>query len=736
MPRRKQNRSPQQTAPAQSAVDRRGWQAPVGLALILLATGLVYLPALHGGWVLDDNAHVIQPELQSIGGLYRIWFDIGATQQYYPLLYSAFWIEHKLWGDSVVGYHAVTLLWHMLAVLLVYFNLVKLKIPGALLAAAIFALHPVMVESVAWISEQKNTLAAVFCLSAMLAYLEFDASRRRSYYFTALTLFVLGLMTKTPMTATLPATLLVIFWWQRGNLSWKRDVRPLVPFFVLGAMGGLLTAWVEQEVLGADGIDFELTFLQRGLLACRVIWFYLSKLLWPANLIFIYPRWNINPAAWWQWLFPIATLGAFVGLWALRRRWRGPLAAWLIFVGTLVPVLGFLNVYPFIFSFVADHYQYLASLGIIVLISAAIATGLRRASLPVRRIGVGLCILLVGTLAVLSSKQSRMYSDVATLYRTTLERNPDSWMPHNNLGTLLTAQGRNQEAIEHFRAAIRARPDYFNGYLNLGMALVETGQLPEALAQLHKAIDLNPNSADAHRCLGDALTNAGREAEAVVEYQAALAIEPENSRILNNLGAALTAVGQLPTAIEHLHHAVRLKPDYADARGNLGNALVRSGKVSEGIAELQKAAALNPYDTWTISHLGVALAQSGRLAEAIPQFRNAALLNPSAYAHNNLGAALMKTGGLPEAIEEFQEAIRVDPDFVQAYANLAQALKLSNRPREAIITAERGIEKARSTGDHAFTAQLQDLLTQLQTERQGAGGIQPARQTPQPAAKL
>ncbi len=198
-------------------------------------------------------------------------------------------MEHKLWNDSVLGYHAVTLLWHMLAVSLVYCILVRLKIPGALLAAAIFALHPVMVESVAWMSEQKNTLSAVFCLSAMLAYLKFDESRQRSCYFAALWLFVLGLLTKTPMTATLPATLLVIFWWQRGDLSWKRDVRPLVPFFVLGAMGGFVTAWMERKVVGAEGIDFELTLLQRGLLACRVIWFYLSKLVWPSNLVFVCP---------------------------------------------------------------------------------------------------------------------------------------------------------------------------------------------------------------------------------------------------------------------------------------------------------------------------------------------------------------------------------------------------------------------------------------------------------------
>jgi protein O-mannosyl-transferase len=524
MPRHKRNRTPQPVGPVHSAARRRWWEGPPGLALILLLTGIVYLPALNGGMLLDDDSHITRPELQSIGGLYRIWFDVSATYQYYPLLHSAFWLEHKLWGDSVLGYHLVTLLWHMLAVSLVYCILVRLKVPGAMLAAAIFAVHPVMVESVAWMSEQKNTLSAVFCLSAMLVYLKFDVSRATFHYCTALGLFVMGLLTKTPITAPLPAILILIFWWQRGELSWKPDVRPLVPFFLIGATSGIVTAFVERKLIGAEGVDFDLTLIERVLVASRVIWFYFSKLVWPTNLVFFYPRWDVNPYVWWQWFIPIATLGVFVGLWALRRKWRGPLAAWLMFVVTLVPVLGFLNVYPFIFSFVADHFQYLASLGIIVLISAGIATGLERASLLIRRAGVALCVLLVGTLAILTSKQSRMYGDVDTLYRTTLELNPNAWAAQNNLGTILSAQGKHQEAIEHYREAIRARPNYFTGHFNLGKALAETGQSPEAFAHLHKAIDLAPESVDARICLGNKLMDAGRQAEAIDEYRTALVL--------------------------------------------------------------------------------------------------------------------------------------------------------------------------------------------------------------------
>lgn len=408
-----------------------GKRTLLALAAIGLATVLAYSPALRGTFIWDDDAHVTSPELRSVEGLYRIWFELGATQQYYPLLHSAFWLEHKVWGDNVLGYHLANVFLHVAATCLAYLVLRKLRVPGALLAAAIFALHPVHVESVAWITEQKNTISAIFYLSAMLVYLGFDESRQRSTYLLALALFVLGLLSKT-VTATLPAALLVIFWWQRGTITWRRDVRPLVPFFVLGAVAGLFTAWVERNLIGAEGTSFDLSILQRGLLAGRDPWFYLSKLLWPRDLIFVYPRWDVDPTVWWQWLFPIATLSALAGCWCLRRQSRAPLAAALLFVGTLFPVLGFLNVYPFIYSFVADHFQYLASIAVIAIVSAGLA--LWRERIPESWqwfVPIGGLLLLV-VLASLTWRQSQMYGNVITLYRTTIARNPNCWMAYNS----------------------------------------------------------------------------------------------------------------------------------------------------------------------------------------------------------------------------------------------------------------------------------------------------------------
>jgi hypothetical protein len=308
--------------------------------LLVIVTMLAYLPAWNGTPISDDDAHLTKQELRSLEGLGRIWTQPGATQQYYPLVHTLFWVEHQLWGDWPAGYHLLNILLHCASALLLVRILRQLQIPGSWLAAAIFALHPIQVESVAWISELKNMLSGVFYFGSVLAYLKFDRTRNLASYAVALVLFVLGLMSKT-VIATLPAAILIIFWWKRGQLSWRRDVLPLIPFFLLGTAAGLFTAWVERSLIGAEGTDFNYSIIERFLIAGRVIWFYLGKLIWPLDLIFVYPRWRVSQAVWWQYLYPAATLFLLVVLMWLSRRWRAPLAAVLFFIVTLFPVLGF-----------------------------------------------------------------------------------------------------------------------------------------------------------------------------------------------------------------------------------------------------------------------------------------------------------------------------------------------------------------------------------------------------------
>jgi tetratricopeptide (TPR) repeat protein len=560
--------------------------------LLCGATLIAYWPSLNGSFVWDDSGHVTKPALQSLHGLWRIWFDLGATQQYYPLLHSAFWMEHLLWGDAVPGYHVVNVALHALAACLVVEIVRRLELPGAALAGFVFALHPICVESVAWISEQKNTLSAVFCLAAALVYLGFDKTRRKPQYLLATALFVAALLSKT-VTATLPAALLVILWWKNaGKIRWKSDILPLVPWFAAGAGAGLFTAWVEKTIIGAQGEDFALTLSQRFLLAGRAICFYAGKLIWPANLMFTYPHWTINPAEWWQYLFPAGVIGAAFGLWLIARANRGPLAGFLIFIGTLFPVLGFQNVYPFRYSYVADHFQYLACLGIIIPAAYALTR------LP-GKAGGACAVLLVIIFGILTWRQSATYADAETLYRDTLAKNPDSWMAHNQLGNVLVVTGRASEAIPEYEAALRLRPDIAEPHLSHGVALFRSdpSKTSEAIAEFETALRINPKWAEAHVDLGNVLMHVpGRIPDATAEYEASLRLEPDLASAHNGLGNALAQTpGRIAEAIAQYEEALRINPDYLEAHINLANQLARiPGRVQDAIAHYEAALRIRP----------------------------------------------------------------------------------------------------------------------------------------------
>ena len=569
------------------------------LAALLAAVLFVYRPAWSGGFLWDDAAHLTRADLRSWQGLWRIWFDPGATQQHYPLVHSAFWLQQRLWGNDPTGYHLVTLLLHFGAALLVALTLRKLAVPGAYLAAAIFALHPVHVESVAWITELKNTLSAVFYLGAALAWLRFEERRQLRTWLLALLLFALALCTKT-VTATLPAALLLVHWWRRGRPSWRRDVVPLLPFFALGAVAGLFTIWVERRLVGAEGAAFDLSAAQRGLIAGRAAWFYLGKLVWPADLVFIYPRWNVDSVALSQYLYPAAALVAVGGLWARRKRFPGALAAALFFLGTLFPALGFFDVYPFLFSFVADHFQYLASIGIIALAAAALT------SLP-RRASQALSVAVLAILAALTWKQSHLYADAETLYRATLRGNPGCWMAYNNLSGLLIAGGAADEAAGLARNALELRPDYPEAHNNLALALARSGQVEEAIAHYRKAVDLSPGYAEARNNLGFALATRGQLDEAIFQYGKALESDPGRAGIHYNLAMALVARGQVLPAVSHLRRAVEMQPDFLEAHNNLGILLARSGHLDEAIEQFRQALEIAPGSAEVRRNLDIAL---------------------------------------------------------------------------------------------------------------------------------
>ena len=592
------------------------------MGVVLGATFITYLPALGGEFIWNDSDYVTAPALRSLAGLGAIWFRPGATEQYYPLLHSFFWLQCQVFGDQALGYHIVTLLLHSGAAILFALILRRLAVPGAWLAALLFALHPVHVESVAWITEQKNTLSLVCYLAAALVYLDYDATRRRRVYYAAFGLFVCSLLCKT-VTATLPAALLVVFWWQRGRLEWRRDIRPLLAWLVAGAGAGLFSSWVEQHFLGAKGADFDLPLLERGLVAGRAVFFYLQKVIWPFGLNFVYPRWTPDAAVWWQWLFPLGVIALAGALWRHRDRSRAPLAAFLLFIGSLFPVLGFVKLYGAHYSWVWDHWQYLADLAPLALAGVALAragdwAGPRfRSAGPVA--GLALCVLF----GALTWERCGDFHNAETLYRATLARNPDCWMAHQNLGLLLHEAGQNGEAIEHFERALQANPAMPDAHTALGIALEEIGRRDEAVTHYERALQLDANFAVAHSYLGLALARAGKLPEAIAHYEAALRLRPDLALTASNLGNALCQMDRLPEAIERFEQALRIDPALPEVHSNLGAVLLVVGRTPEAIVHFQQALQLNPNLAQVHLNLATALENVGRKGEAAVHYEAA-----------------------------------------------------------------------------------------------------------------
>src|SRR5213594_1042690 len=471
------------------AFSARGRSCLFGLLLVAV-TIFAYRPALHGGFIWDDDDYVINNGLLTApDGLRRIWFSLDSPSQYFPLVYTTFRLEHALWGLNPSGYHWVNLLLHVANALLVWRVLVRLKVPSAWLAGAIFALHPVQVESVAWITERKNVLMGFFFLLTLLAWIAFVDERTKRpwrFYGLALILYLLALSAKTT-ACTLPAALFLILWLQKKPISWKR-VFQIVPFLVLGIAMGLLAMWWERYHQGTSRAIFTfLSPIERVLVASRAVWFYLSKLIWPSNLTFIYPRWDISPEHRLDYIWLVAAIAVCMAIYWLRRyTGRSVEVAAAFFVATLSPVLGFIMLFTYRYTFVADHYQYLACIGPIALASAGIIS-LSNKFAQYRAVIVSAALLVLASLGTLTWRQAATYADIETLWRTTLAKNPECWMAHTNLGLVLFEKSKINNDIAHYRSALRMQPDSWDAEYNLGTALLGKGQVDEAILHCERA---------------------------------------------------------------------------------------------------------------------------------------------------------------------------------------------------------------------------------------------------------
>ncbi|MBI4679055.1 MAG: tetratricopeptide repeat protein [Elusimicrobia bacterium] len=610
-----------------------------GALLLFLLTFSAYIPAIRARFIWDDDYYAGNQLLERPDALRLIWTLDAAPWAYYrdvPMVYTTFWLERRLWGARPMGYHVDNVILHMMNAVLVWLLLGRLGMRGAWMAGAVFALHPVHVESVAWIAERKNVLSGLFFLLAFGAYLRFEEGEGRRWYWGSLSLFLLALLSKA-VTCALPAALLLVRW-QRGLKTGWREARDLIPFFALAFALGLFTVWVETNNLGPDarraGCDLSLS--QHLLLAGRALWFYPMKLAWPIDLSFSYERWALDARDWAQWLWPAAALAGGAWVWLARGLWgRGLAAAIGFYLMTIAPMLGFFRILTFRFTFVADHYQYLASIG---WIAAAVGGAAR---LFGAGLGAALSVVVLLALGAATWRQGGVYRDDATLWEDVLAKNPASFLAHTNLGHALAEQGRLDEAIRHYRLALQARPDAASARNNLGVALAGQGRIEEALRQYELALLAQPDFAEAHSNLGSALARQGRMDEAVRHYGLALQAQPYCASAHNNLALALAGQGRLDDAVRHYDLALQARPDFAEAHSNLGGALARQGRLDDAVR-----------------HYELAL-------QARPDF---------AEAHNNLGAALAKQGRMDEAIRHYGLALKAQPDFALAHENLGLAL--------------------------------------------------------------
>ena len=569
----------------------------VGAALIAFASCIVYFPALRGGFLMDDDILLTTNWLvKSSTGLHSIWLTTEPFE-YYPISYSSFWLEWRLWGRNAAGYHVSNLVLHIAAALLIWAVLRKLAPACAFLAALLFAVHPLNVESVGWIAQRRNVLAMVFFLSSILWFLCAEGGRgadserdgraertNRIWYCLSVLGFLLAMLSKGSV-AILPVVLLLIIWWQRDRITLNDWLRT-VPFFVIA--GGLTGVNIWFQTHGAEVVIRDANYLERMAGAGAAIWFYLSKALLPIELIFVYPQWHIRVSDLLWWL-PAAAVGVLTTtlLWIRNtspRYWyRSLVLGWIFFCVALLPVMGFVDVGFMQYSLVADHYAHIALIGVVTLVAAALTWWQQQSKGMACYAAIAIMVLAVGSLMSLTYEQCRRYGNPIELYQATLLNNPDSWLAHINLGKTLKQSGRLPEAIDQFQQAIKLKSDDPNPFTNLGNALEQLGRFPEA----------------------------------IVQYQRALALKPDDPLAHNSLGVVLAETGQLQEAIEHYQHAVFCKPEFSEAHYNLGLALIRAALPQEALAHFQKVLQLEPSDTAAAMSIALTFAQLKRPEEAI-----------------------------------------------------------------------------------------------------------------------
>ena len=778
--------------------------------VILLACSAAYVPAMRAGFIWDDdwlltrNARITDPGGE---GLYKFWLTLEQTD-YYPVTWSSLWLEWRAWKDSATGYHIVNIVLHGLGAVLLWRVVGALGIPGAWLIGLIWALHPVNVASVAWISELKNTLSLIFFLLTVLFYLRFDERQAGRWYALSLAMFLLALLSKTSVVMA-PVVLLLCLWWRRrqlGGLHWLgaavvvilgalylfnekllknlagQDLPPVqfalilligpvvlagglaalliakpwrdalrkypalmtAPFFLLSVYYSLLTIWtqkhtvIQQTRIFGEGEGF----FWRLACAGMAPWFYLYKALLPVKLVMIYPRWDVDPSA-IQFYLPGLVLIGLVGLfWWYRKSWGRPLFFMLAYMlVTLFPVLGFFEMYYFLYAQAADHWQYMGIIGVISLVVGAAWHYLRMREIRVRAVAAVLAGCLVVALGVLTYRQAETYDSQLTLWRDNIATYPTSWMPYFNLGRAVDDQlGDTEKALSLYKKSLELNPKLAKSYNNIGSIYAQDGRLEEALSYYSKGLELQPWDAMSHSNIGVILARKGEREnnpqllqKGLAELEKALELDPRHFNAYMNLallyidfgrfdeatrycdkalelwadnpevhyikGKLLTLQKRPAEAVKEYREALRLRDDYVEAHMEVAHVLLGLGMAQEAAAHFSAVLDLplnrtKPSDR-AIAHdrLGVFLAEKGRHGQAVEHFEKAIRLVPGeASFYSNLGLTLFRLGYSQRAIALYNKAVQLDPNSTNAHDNLAIALTRLGQFDEAIYHYRKAVE--------------------------------------------
>ncbi len=654
----------------------------LGAALIVCLAFFAYKPCFQGRFILDDDLLVTQNQLiKSPSGLWDFWFTTKAID-YWPTSNSTLWLEWRIWGDNPVGYRVTNVLLHAVECLLIWLILRRLSIPGAYFAAVLFAIHPVNVDSVAWVASRKNLVALFFSLLSVLCYLNLEipsAEGERSFgkkalwYGLSFVCFILAVLGKGSVVI-LPALLLLILLWRRRLVI--GDFLRTAPFFVAAAGLGWVNVWFQTH--GVHDVGRHANFVERLLTAAGAVWFYLYKALLPINLCFVYPMWTDAERQGRFWLALVAAMAVTAALLFNRNSKVGRplLFAWFFFIIALFPALGFADIGFMDYSLVADRYLHIALIGLVALVGAAWAWWFR-SSPGVQPFALISAVVVAACFFGLTFEHAGLYCEPNRLYETTLARNPGAWMIRNNYGLSFQQKNDWAGAVRQYEQVIKEKPDYGPAYTNIGNALAQLGRLPEAIEMLEKSIKIDPKASEAVCNLGNAYILSGRLEDGIAEYKKALAIQPDYVEAMGNLTVTLIRAKRYSEAVEYGLQAVKTKPDFPEYRSQL--AVAALGVKNYSLAAEQYEILLRA-DPNSVSHL------------------------------NNYGIALEGLNQIPEAIRKYQLAVKINPNFVQTYLNLCTAFDKLGMAEPAEDAAKAALKLAQSQGDADRVKRIQDWL--------------------------